>query len=114
MVAKKNIVTCIILTIITCGIYGIVWFINLTDDIGYLSEDANLNGAKSFLFTIITCGIYGFFWAYNIGKALQKAQEKRNLPATDNSAIFLILQFIGLSIVTYCIAQNDINNMVEN
>lgn len=114
MIAKKNIVTCIILTVITCGIYGIVWFINLTDDIGYLSEDEKLNGAKAFIYTIITCGIYGFFWAYNVGKGIEKAQEKRNLPATDNSAIFIILQLCGLGIITCCIAQDEINKMVEN
>lgn len=114
MITKKNIVTCIILTIITCGIYGIVWYINITDDIAYLSEDQELNGAKAFLLTIITCGIYGFFWAYKLGKALEKAQNKNNIPASDNSTIFLILQFVHLSIVTLCIAQNEVNTIADN
>ena len=114
MILKRDVVTCIILCFITCGIYWIVWFINLTDDIGYLSEDSELNGAKAFILTILTCGIYGFFWAYNIDKAIQKAQEKRNLPTTDNSIAFIILQFLGLNIVTCCIAQSEVNAMAEN
>lgn len=114
MILKRDVVTCIILCFITCGIYWIVWFINLTDDIGYLSEDSELNGAKAFILTILTCGIYGFFWAYNIDKAIQKAQEKRNLPTTDNSIAFIILQFLSLNIVTCCIAQSEVNAMAEN
>ena len=114
MVQKREIVTCILLSFITCGIYGIVWFINLTDDVAYLSEDPEFSGAKAFLFTLITCGIYSFFWAYKLGKNIQIAQEKRNLPATDNSTLYIILNLFGLGIVTYCLAQNEVNNMAQN
>ena len=114
MIKKREIVTCIILTIITCGIYGIVWFINLTDDVAYLSEDQEFSGAKSFLFALITCGFYLFFWAYKLGKNIQIAQTKYNIPATDNSTLYVILNIFGLSIVTYCLAQNEVNNMAQN
>ena len=114
MIQKREIVTCILLTFLTCGIYGIVWFINLTDDVAYLSEDPEFSGAKAFLFTIITCGIYSFFWAYKLGKDIQIAQTKRNLPATDNSTLFIILNLFGLSIVTHCLAQEQVNNMAQN
>ncbi len=113
MIKKREIVTCILLTIITCGIYGIVWFINLTDDVAALSEDVELNGAKAFLFSIITCGIYSFFWAYKIGKDINIAQNKRGINATDNSMLYVILQIFRLGIVSYCLAQNDINNMLD-
>ena len=29
MVKERNVVVCILLTIITCGIYGIIWFVSL-------------------------------------------------------------------------------------
>ena len=114
MVQKKEIVTCILLSFITCGIYGIVWFINLTDDVALLSEDRELNGGKAFLFTLLTCGIYGFYWAYKIGKDIQIAEEKRNIPASsDNSVLYLILQLFGLGIVVHCLAQSEINRMAD-
>ncbi len=113
MIQKREIVTCVLLSIITCGIYGIVWFINLTDDVAYLSEDHEFSGAKAFLFTLITCGIYSFFWAYKLGKDIYKAQTSRNLPASDNSTLFVILQIFGLGLVNYCLAQNDINEMAN-
>ena len=114
MIQKREIVTCILLSLITCGIYGIVWYINLTDDVAYLSEDHDFSGAKAFLFTLITCGIYSFFWAYKLGKDIQIAQEKHSLPATDNSTLYVILNLVGSSIVTYCLAQNEVNNMAQN
>ncbi len=48
MVTKKNIVTSIVLSIITCGIYGIFWFISLTDDVRVVSDDTRLSGGKAF------------------------------------------------------------------
>ena len=55
MIQERNIVLCIVLSIITCGLYGIYWFICLTNDTAQVSEDVNFSGGKSFLFTIITC-----------------------------------------------------------
>ena len=113
MIQKRNIVTCILLSLVTCGIYGIVWFINMTDDVAYLSEDPEMSGGKAFLFTLITCGIYSFFWAYKIGNNVYRAQLKRNITASDNSVLYVILQVFGLGIVNYCLIQNDINNMID-
>ncbi len=113
MVAKKNIVTCIVLSIITCGIYGIFWFISLTDDVRVVSGDTRLSGGKAFLFTIITCGIYGYYWAYIMGKAMMQAKSSNDLPAEDNSLIYLLLQIFGLGIVNYCLIQNDLNMIAD-
>ena len=68
MVQKRDIVTCILLSIVTCGIYGIIWFIGLTDDVGRLSGDSEFTGTKYFLLTLVTCGIFGYVWAYKLGK----------------------------------------------
>lgn len=113
MIQKRNIVTCILLSIFTCGIYGIFWFISITDDTRVVSEDTRLSGGMAFLFTIITCGIYGFYWAYLMGKAIMQAKSKNNLPAEDNSILFLILQIFGLGIVNYCLIQNDLNMIAD-
>ena len=113
MVQKRNIVTCILLSIVTCGIYAIVWFISLTDDVRVVSGDTRLSGGKAFLFTLVTCGIYGYYWAYLMGKAMLQAKNKNNLPAEDNSVIYLILQIFGLGIVNYCLIQSDLNAIAD-
>ena len=49
MIKEKNIAVNVILSIVTCGIYGIIWFINLTDDAAYLNDDRDFSGGKSIL-----------------------------------------------------------------
>lgn len=113
MISKKEIVTSIILTFVTCGIYGIFWFISITDDARVVSGDERLSGGKCFLFTLITCGIYGYYWAYLMGKAMMQAKANHNMPADDNAMLYVILQIFGLGIVNYCLIQSDLNAIAD-
>ena len=114
MKEERNIALSLILTIITCGIYGIYWFIVITDETKEYSNDTNMqSGVVAFLLTLITCGIYGWYWAYQMGKLMQKAQQNNKVADTDNSVLYLVLQFLGLGIVNYCILQNDLNIITQ-
>lgn len=69
VIKKRSIGLAILFSIITCGIYGIYWFICLTNDSNHINpEDKTASGGMAFLFTIITCGIYGIYWNYKLGK----------------------------------------------
>ena len=103
MVKKRDIVTNIILTIVTCGIYGLYWFVCMTDDARVVSGDERLSGGKCLLFTIITCGLYTYYWCYLMARALLQAKNKYQLPADDNSILYIILCLVGLNIVNYCL-----------
>jgi hypothetical protein len=111
MVNKRNVGLAIVLTLITCGIYGIFWFISLTNDVAKLSEDSSFSGGLAFLFTILTCGIYGIYWSYRIGKLIAEAQAKKGVSVNDNSILYLVLHLLGLGIVVYILAQSDVNSM---
>ncbi len=107
---ERSLALAIILSIITCGIYAIYWFIVLSDDVKEYSQDQEMmSGGIAFLLNLITCGLFGIYWVYKLGKNMFKAQQLNNLPATDNSVLYLILQLLGLGIVNYAIIQNDIN-----
>lgn len=110
---ERNIATCLILTIFTCGIYGIVWFITITDDIGYASDDQSISGGMALLLTIVTCGIYGIYWSYKMGKLVYEAKLDRNMRASDNSVLYLILELVGLGIVTRCMLQSELNDIAH-
>ena len=109
MIKKRDIVTNIILTIVTCGIYGLYWFVCMTDDARIVSKDERLSGGKCLLFTIITCGLYSYYWCYLMAKALVQAKSKYELSADDNSILYIILCLVGLNIVNYCLIQSDLN-----
>lgn len=111
MVTQRSVVGAIILSLITCGIYGIYWFIVLTNDVGRLSRDPSFTGGKHFLLTLITCGVWSFIWSYQIGQHIAEAQRQRGMSVTDNSVIYLILNLFGMSIVTHALAQADVNKL---
>jgi hypothetical protein len=111
MVTQRGVALAIVLSLITCGIYGIYWFIVMTNDVGKLSGDSSFTGGKHFLLTLVSCGIWSLIWAYQVGKQVAEAQRQRGLPATDNSALYLILGIFGLSIVTYALVQSDVNKL---
>ncbi|MFA9463225.1 MAG: DUF4234 domain-containing protein [Velocimicrobium sp.] len=109
---QRDIAVGIILTIVTCGIYGIYWFVVLTDDIISASEENFTSGVICFILTVITCGIYGIYWAYRMGQLIQTAKIRHNMPAgSDMSVGYLIIEILGLNIINLALMQNEINHM---
>ena len=109
MIKERNIVVAIILSIVTCDIYGIIWFITVTDDTNTLAGSDGTTGAIAFLLTLVTCGIYGFYWAYKLGEKIDKIKTDNGEAAGNNAILFLVLQIFGLGIVNDCIAQGELN-----
>lgn len=62
MISRRSVAFAIILSLITCGLYTIYWFIVLTNEVGELSGDYTFTGGKHFLLTLVTCGIWSFIW----------------------------------------------------
>lgn len=111
---RKSIGLAIVLSIVTCGIYGIYWFITLTNDANAAAGEQKTSGGVAFLLTLVTCGIYGIYWAYKMGEQIQKAKTKRNLKNDSNLPIlYLVLYVVGFSIIAWALMQNELNEMVD-
>ena len=109
---NRNIALCVIFSFITCGIYGIYWFIVLTDELKqYSGDNETASGGLAFVFTLISCNIYGWYWAYKRGENIDVMKSRQNIPSSNHAILFIILQALGLGIVNYCIMQNEINKM---
>ena len=112
MVKERNIALCIVLSLVTCGIYGIYWFICLTDETNNASNSTGASGGMAFLFSIISCGIYMYYWMYKQGEKIDSAKSARGLDSSGNSGIiYLVLALFGLGIVSYAMMQNDLNKL---
>lgn len=112
MISRRSVAFAIILSLITCGLYTIYWFIVLTNEVGELSGDYTFTGGKHFLLTLVTCGIWSFIWYYQVGKHIAEAQRQRYQYPSDNSVLYVILTLFGLGIVTYALVQSDVNKLV--
>ena len=110
MITKRDIAVAVILSIVTCGIYSIYWFIVLTDDVKTAAgDDSFQSGGIAFLLSLVTCGIYAIYWAYKMGELMKQAQEKHKLEVKDNSVLYLVLEIFGLNIVNCALIQSDLN-----
>ena len=111
MITQRNIALWIVLSIVTCGICSIVWFILLTDDTNTAVGRPGTSGGMAFLFTLVTCGIYGLYWAYKQGEKLDEAKQAKGLPAGSSAILYLLLSIFGLGIVGYALMQDSLNKL---
>ena len=113
MIKRRDLATAIILSIVTCGIYSIYWFVKLTDEVNFVTGNAHsTSGGVAFLLTLVTCGIYGFYWAYDMGNKLDNCYMARGMASGSRSVIYLVLNIFGLSIVTYALIQDSVNKLI--
>ena len=112
-IKRRNIVVCIILSFITCGIYGIYWMIVMVNDLNLASgHTEDTSGGMVFLFTLITCGIYGLYWFYKAGEKVSEVQRRvSGYSDSNNGLLYLILELFGLGIVNYCLIQSELNKV---
>lgn len=109
-VQQRNIALCIILSLVTCGIYGLYWFVCLTDDTNAVANEEGTSGVMALVLTIVTCGIYGLYWAYKCGEKLDQSKVSRGLPASNGGVLYLILYIFG-GIIAYALIQNELNKL---
>ena len=113
MYQERNVGVCILLTIITCGLYGLYWFICLTDDVNRECDEKLSSGGIALLLNIITCGLYGIYWSYKMGKNIQNSCSKHDISISDNSVLYLVLCLIGFGIINYALIQSDLNRLAN-
>ena len=110
---KRNIALCVIFSIVTLGIYGLYWFVQITNDVNELAgPEKKTSGGAALLPTIVTCGIYGIYWACKMGGVLDKAQTDRGMPAQNRAVVYLILELV-IAPVGWILMQNTINSMID-
>lgn len=111
MIKERNVAVCIILSLVTCGIYGIYWFICLNNDANTVSNTFTTSGGVAFLLSIVTCGIYYFYWSYKQGEKIDHAKNSRGIQSSNTGVVYLLLSIFGLGIIGYALMQNELNNL---
>jgi hypothetical protein len=107
-IEKRNIGTCVILSIVTCGIYGIIWAIKMLKEAVQV-KDQNDDGTLEIVLGILLCPI-GFFMAE---KKFAEGCAAKGIAHEDRSIIYLILGFVGLGIVDFILMQSDLNKLAD-
>ncbi|WP_314164162.1 DUF4234 domain-containing protein [Lachnoanaerobaculum gingivalis] len=112
---RKNIVTCIILSIVTCGFYSLYWLYCIVTDINTISEDPNaMSPVLVIILSFVTCGLYFLYWVYKAGSLLDQKMIETGRTAESRSVLYVVLALFCFAIVTYALMQDTINQLAES
>ena len=107
-IKKRSIISCILLTLITCGIYGIYWVIVMTKDAVSVKDPSD-----NAVLEIVLMLLLPFLGIYLTEKKFAEGCAARGIAHSDNSIIYLVLALFGLGIVGDCLLQNDLNKLAD-
>ena len=107
-IKQRNIVTCILLSLVTCGIYGIYWTVMLAKEAVSVKDPAD-----SAILEIVLMLFLPFLGIFLTEKKFAEGCAARGIAHTDNSILYLILGVFGLGIVGMCMLQNDLNKLAN-
>ena len=113
-IQKRNVALYFVLSIVTCGIFGLYWFCTLNDDTNKISGHPEaMGGVVALLLSILTCGIYALFWTYNMGTRIDEVKVKHGLPSGNLGTLYLILSIFGFAWVAELLLQCELNKLAE-
>lgn len=123
-IQKRNIGLYVVLTILTCGIFGLYWMVCLQDETNYLTDNkGEQSGGIVLLLNIVTCGIYGVYWCFRQGEKLEKYYAEQGLGEVSSnqnlSILYLILAvcnyFAGVTtLIAYALMQEKLNQIIDS
>lgn len=103
---KRNIILMVILTLITCGIYGLYVWYKIMKEINSLQSDGD-SAVVDFLLILITVGLWGIYCFYKYSRKMA------SLGMEDLSLIVTILGALSFGIIAVIIIQNTINQYID-
>ncbi|GAA1549867.1 hypothetical protein GCM10009678_35860 [Actinomadura kijaniata] len=101
------------LPMITLGIYGLVWFYKVHEELhGYDRRIGNsaVNALLSLLFGFITLGIWPLVMWVKLAGRISQAQRAAGLPGSCNAALGFLLGIFGFGVLYY---QIELNKVVD-
>lgn len=96
--ADRSLVVFILLSIITCGIYGYYFIYTMARDVNIACEGdgQNTGGLLVFiLLNLITCGFYSWYWYYSLGNRLAQSAPRYGMNFTENGTTILLWLLLG-------------------
>lgn len=110
MYKQRSVVSVIIYSFITCGIYFLYWLYVTMRDINDYLELADMDSGVELLLCFL-CFPYRYYWYYKYSQRLSDCEIKAQAPVRDDSVITLILAIFQLEIVSLALMQDRLNKI---
>ncbi len=98
MIKERSFWMYFLLSMITCGIYGIVFFYGWTEENNQVCAGDgkdSYNYIVVLLLSLITCGIYFYIWIYQRAQRLQDNAPRYGLQISDTGSNVLLFTILG-------------------
>lgn len=96
---NRGLFSYIVLTLVTCGIYGFYFIYKLAKDVNVAcaNDGDNTPGLLQYVvLTIVTCGIYAFIWQYKLANRLAVNGPRYGVVVVENGTTVLMWQLFGI------------------
>ena len=94
----RSMITVMLLSIITCGIYGYYFCYTLARDMNVMCAGDGEETPDIVIFillSLVTCGLYSYYWYYKLGNRLQANAPRYGLQFQENGTTILLWQLFG-------------------
>ena len=103
--------TGLILCLITCGIYYLIWQYKQMQVLNSFLQRNEFDFMTWLLLSIITCGLFAIYYEYKMAKAINDVQHALGQRVNQDLALLsVVLAVLGVGIASVAIQQMDINN----
>lgn len=99
----------ILLSIVTCGIYGIYWEYLMVKNIRALKHDKS--SCTNEMLCLALVPFYSIYWFYTRGKFVNAELSMRKDSVNTSEVALLMLSIFGLDLVALAIMQTDFNSL---
>ena len=95
----RSLLMYILLTIVTCGIYSLIFMHELAEDVNEMCRDDGKNTQgllMLILLSFVTCGIYPIIWWYSVCDRIGSAANRRFGKTDFNGGTYLLWVLLGM------------------
>ena len=105
---RREPVTVILLSLVTCGFYGIYWIYKVSEETQNYSGEQDMTPVVDTLLCFVP--FYSLYWIYKQSQKITRMQTKAGLPPRDEAILHTVLgAFVG--IVAIFMFQDNLNKI---
>lgn len=117
-IKQRNVFVVFVLSLVTCGIYGIYLFFAFASELKRETTRQNVgielaDPVIALLLSIVTCGIYGIYYIYKQALAIELVGKKYNYIATSPIVVLIFTLLFGIGAYFNIYGASEVAKRIE-
>jgi hypothetical protein len=116
IITERNSALVVVLTLVTCGAYGLYWVFKTSDELKQATGDSTINPALDLLLSLVTCGLWSWYVQFRDAQIAHRFVSTRDASHKDQSQMILILNVatfvVGVTgLLAMFLTQEELNKL---